>query len=118
MTLICQNQACGESFEGRPNRAYCSPSCKAAINNRRYIESDKYARELELMVRANRKILSKLYQVFGSETLDKSTIEKSRLNTGYRTSTSADGTHYFFLDFIIKWLSDEHCQILKMSDLQ
>ncbi len=115
MYSICNH--CGESFEGRPNRAYCSQRCKAAINNRRYTERDKEARAVELKVRANRNILSKLHQVFGNEVLPKATIEKSRLESGYKSGTSRDGTHLFFLDFVIKWLPSNDCQILKITEL-
>lgn len=107
----CHN--CGNLFEGRPNRAYCSPSCKSATNNRRYAKRDFNARKVELKVRANRNILSKLHQIFGDKPLPPMIIEESNLDTLYNSGASADATRFCFLDFAVQKLSNHNYQILK-----
>ena len=51
MTLNCDN--CGETFEGRPNRRFCSVRCRRAIElKRRYWDQAmKYASFWELEAR-------------------------------------------------------------------
>lgn len=117
MTLICQNQNCGEPFQGRPNRAYCSASCKAATNNRRYILRDKEIRDSELEIRANRNILSKLYQLLGDVPLPLSALSKSDFKFGVLSSIAAKGDHLFCHDFTLKLLPNQYFQILKTAEL-
>ena len=113
--MIIHCYYCGDPFEGRPNRAYCSQSCKSAINNRRYAERDNEARKVELKVRANRNILSQLYKLFGDKLLPSMVIEQSGLNTQFNSGTSADATVLAFLDFAVQKLSNHNYQIFKTT---
>jgi hypothetical protein len=110
-SIICQN--CGSLFYGRPNRAYCSPSCKSAANNRSYTERNTDARQTELKVRANRRILLDLYNVFQDEPFPITVIEKSKLDTDFNNGVSADGSVFIFLDVALKELPNKNCRILK-----
>jgi hypothetical protein len=113
MTLICQNQNCGEPFEGRPNREYCSPSCKSAVNNRSYNERNTDVRQAIAKIRANRKILLELHKVFQNEPFPTIVIEKSKLETNFNSGTSADGTAFIFLDIALKHLPNQSCKIIQ-----
>ena len=113
MANYCHN--CGDPFEGRPNRAYCSQSCKSATNNRRYAERDFNARKVELKVRANRNILSKLYQIFGENPLPTMVIDESNLDTQFNSGASEDASMFCFLDFAVRKLSNQNYQILKTT---
>ena len=111
MTNFCQN--CGDPFEGRPNRAYCSQSCKSAVNNRRYAERDQEARKVELKIRANRNILSQLHRIFGDKPLPRTVLEQSNLETRFNRGVAADGTRFCFLDFAVQGVTNHNYQILK-----
>jgi hypothetical protein len=113
MANYCHN--CGNLFEGRPNRAYCSQSCKSATNNRRYAERDFNARKVELKVRANRNTLFKLHQIFGDKPLPPMIIDESNLDTRFNSGASADAMMFCFLDFAVKKLSNQNYQILKTA---
>lgn len=111
MTIICHY--CGDPFEGRPNRVYCSTSCKSAINNQRYAERDYEAKKIERAIRANRSIVFKLYQLFGEQTLPLSIIEKTAIKTHFNSGAAMDGSLFCFLDFGLKMLPNNYYQILK-----
>ena len=113
MAHICQN--CGDHFQGRSNQLYCSPRCKSATNNHRYKERDVEARKVELKVRANRNILSKLYQVFEEKELPLVIVNQSSFDSRYKTSLSKDGRHSFFLDFALSNLPNGNFQITKFK---
>lgn len=113
MTKKCQN--CDQHFKGRPNQLYCSPCCKSAINNHRYRERDVNARNVELKVRANRNILSKLYEVFENKELPTAIVNQSNLDARYKTGVSKEGQSSFFLDFVLSKLSNGNFQITKFK---
>lgn len=110
-SIICQN--CGSLFYGRPNRAYCSPSCKSAANNRSYTERTKDVRQVELKNRTNRRILLDLYNIFQDEPFPIAVIEKSKLDTRFNNGVSDDGSAFIFLDVALKELPNKNCRILK-----
>lgn len=111
MQRICSH--CGDPFEGRPNRAYCSTSCKSAVNNQRYAARDGEARKVERVIRANRTILSKLYQLFGHQLLPEGLLAQSALNTSFNSGVAADGSRYCFLDYALLRCPNQFFQILK-----
>ena len=111
MIKFCKN--CGDPFEGRPNRAYCSQSCKSALNNRQYAERDHEARKVERKVRTKRNILSSLHRMFGDKPLPRTILELSDLDTRFCSGTSSNGSRFCFLDFAIDALPNHDYQILK-----
>jgi endogenous inhibitor of DNA gyrase (YacG/DUF329 family) len=115
MQLNCTH--CGKPFEGRPNRAYCSQRCKAAINNRRYVERDKQVRDSELKIRINRNILFKLHQLLGDVPIPLSALSKSAFEFGIFSGISRKGDYLFLHDLTLKQLPNENFQILKTAEL-
>lgn len=111
MTLTCHH--CHALFDGRPNRVYCSTSCKSATNNERYARRDYQARKVERAIRKNRGIVSKLYQLFDGQALSARVIEQTALNTAFNTGAAADGSLFCFLDFALQRLPSNHYQIIK-----
>ena len=108
---------CGRPFEGRPNRAYCSSSCKSAINNHRFAERDKETRASERKIRSNQNILAKLHELLGNVKLPEAALEKSSLDFEYKSGTSVDGQYIFFHSYVMKRLPNQHFQILKTAEL-
>ena len=82
----CEN--CGDPFEGRSNRVYCSQTCKSAINNSRIVERDKNVRFIDQKIRTNRRILMQLYNLYGDTQLPPFVIDMTPINkngtTAYR----------------------------------
>ena len=113
MTIICHY--CGDPFEGRPNRVYCSTSCKSAINNQRYAARDLEARKIERYVRANRNVLSKLYGLFGDTPLPLSLILRAKLDTRFYSGSTKEASRFNFLDFSLQMDVNKNYQIIKSS---
>ena len=113
--MITHCAYCGDQFDGRPNRVYCSSSCKSAINNQRYAARDLEARKIERSIRANRNILSKLYGLFGDTPLPPSIIRKTKLDTRFYIGVSISASLFSFLDFSLQLDASKNYQIIKIS---
>ena len=109
----CPN--CGNSFVGRANRAYCSSSCKSAINNSRVSERDKRANEVAKVVSNNRRILMQLYNVYGEIELPQIVIDKTSLNKVWHSWISPNGKKQIFLDMVLEHLPNSNFLIRKLK---
>ncbi len=109
----CPN--CGDSFLGRANRAYCSSSCKSAINNARIFERDKQANEVAKIVKNNRRILMQLHNVYGEIELPEIVIEKTALKRIWHSWVSPNGKKQIFLDMVLEHLSNNNFLIRKLK---
>ena len=111
--LTCKS--CDLIFEDRSNRIYCSQSCKSATNNTRVAERDKTARYVERQVKANRRVLMMLYNLYGDCPLPAFMIEKTSINKNWNNGVSPDGKQVLFLDYILKELPNNYFQIIKRN---
>jgi hypothetical protein len=109
----CPN--CGNSFVGRANRAYCSTSCKSAINNSRIFERDKQANNIANHVKTNRRILMQLYSIYGEIELPPIVIDKTPLNKVWHSWISANGKKQLFLDMVLEHLPNSNFLIHKLT---
>ena len=108
---ICPH--CGTSFEGRANRAYCSTSCKSAINNFRIAERDKTANDVAKIVKNNRRILMQLHNIYGEVELPAIVVSTTKLDKKWHSMISTDGKQIVFLDCVLKHLSNGNYIIYK-----
>ena len=110
----CPN--CKIEFTGRENQRYCSTRCKSAVNNARINERDKISKAIESKMRANRKILMMLEQVYGQQELPPIIIKNSCLNQTYKTglATNEIGEKtIFFYDYSLTYLVNKNYKISK-----
>lgn len=109
-------QWCGQRFEGRANKTYCSQNCKSAMNNGRVAERDRESLSIIQKLNENRRILRALHGVFGETELPESVIQKSGLNfqvnngRGTREVNSVQ-----ILDYIVRKLENTNYKILKTT---
>ena len=52
---------CGERLRGRSDKKFCSDQCRNSYNNRINRETNSYVRNIQGLLRRNRRILSELY---------------------------------------------------------
>lgn len=57
-TRTCQ--ACGTPVHGRTDKRFCSDQCRSTFNNHRNSEPNRYVREVNAVLRKNRRILDAL----------------------------------------------------------
>jgi hypothetical protein len=106
---------CGNSFYGRSNRTYCSQSCKSSINNFRVAKRDEDANRIAQMVKANRRILMNLHDIYGKIELPPIIVDNTRLDKKWHSWISSDGTQMAFLDFVLRRLPNHNYSIFKFE---
>ena len=107
---------CGNSFVGRSNRNYCSQSCKSSINNFRVAKRDENANAVARKVKANRRILMTLHNIYGGVELPSFVVEKTKLDVRWYSSMSDNRKQQVFLDFILHRLPNNNYLISKLSN--
>jgi hypothetical protein len=90
-------QECNETFTGRIDKKFCSDQCRNTYNNRLNSDSSNHVRNINNILRKNRRILQELNPV------DKAKVSKEKMltkgfNFSYYTNTliTAKGATYYF----------------------
>ena len=88
---------CGEDFQGRSDKKFCSDLCRNAFNNKQNSDSTNLVRNINNILRKNRRILQEL------NPSDKAKVHKNKLmdkgyNFGYVTNVyqTKNGNTYHF----------------------
>jgi predicted nucleic acid-binding Zn ribbon protein len=92
MKKVCAT--CGQAFEGRANKEYCSTACKSAVNNKRQAKKNSKVLEVEKILRRNRNILVKLYEVYREEPFTETQLKRLGLLPSFFTN-QIDSTIFF-----------------------
>jgi hypothetical protein len=88
---------CGESFKGRVDKKFCSDPCRNSYNNRAHSETNNYMRNVNIVLRKNRRILEELNPE-GKVKVAKEKLATKGFNFNYYTNTytAKNGNQYFF----------------------
>jgi len=88
---------CGEKLNGRSDKIYCSDHCRTTYYNRVNGDSSKLIRDVNRILRKNRRILSAL-NPDGKTKVHKKELEMQGFNFNYFTSTysTQKGNEYHF----------------------
>ncbi len=106
---------CGEPITGRIDKKFCSDLCRNAFNNKVNSDSTNYVRNINNILRKNRRILEDLLQG------DKTTLPKQKLidkgfNFKYITNqslTKNNHTYFFCYEFGFLPLENDLILIVK-----
>lgn len=92
---ICLN--CREEITGRVDKKFCSDYCRNNYNNLLNSDANKYVRNVNYILRKNRRILSKL-NPDGKISVHKNKITDKGFNFNFFTNTytTKTGKTYFF----------------------
>ncbi len=95
MTRNCPE--CGEKIMGRVDKKFCSDACRNAYNNRLNRDSYNLVRQINHVLRKNRRILEALTPE-GTTKVTKSKLTEQGFNFKYFTHiyTTKTGTVYYF----------------------
>jgi hypothetical protein len=88
---------CGEEITGRVDKRFCSDQCRNTYNNRQNSDSVNHVRNINNILRKNRRILMELNP--GEKTkVHRSKLIDKGFNFNYLTSTytTQKGSTYFF----------------------
>jgi len=89
--------ACGTALLGRIDKKFCSDQCRSTHNNRLNSESNKYVREINNVLRKNRRILDSL-NPGGKVKVSAACLKEKGFDFRYHTATSRsrDGGVFFY----------------------
>ena len=77
---------CGESFKGRADKKFCSDMCRNSHNNKLNSDTNNYVRNLNNILRRNRRILEEFTPVETAKATRNKLNEKG-FNFNYFTNT-------------------------------
>jgi predicted nucleic acid-binding Zn ribbon protein len=88
---------CGEVLKGRPDKKFCDDACRNAFNNQQNAESTNYMRNVNHLLRKNRRILMQL-NPSGKAKTTKMKLLEAGFNFEYFTSIyrTKEGKEYRF----------------------
>ena len=88
---------CGEEIKGRSDKKFCSDYCRNQYNNSLNRDENNYVRNINNILRKNRRILSELNPE-GKISVHKNKILEKGFNFNYFTNiyTTKTGKTYFF----------------------
>lgn len=88
---------CGDTFEGRIDKKFCSDQCRNTYNNRLNSNSNNYVRKVNYILRKNLRILTK-FNPNGKSKVTKAQLAREGFNFDYFTNiyqTKQGKTYYF-----------------------
>jgi predicted nucleic acid-binding Zn ribbon protein len=90
---------CGEPITGRMDKKFCSDMCRNNYNNRLNSEVTNYVRNVNNILRKNRRILSELIPQEGKINVHKDKLVNKGFNFNYFTHlyTTQKGSSYRFV---------------------
>ena len=95
MSKLCLN--CQAPIIGRSDKKYCDDACRSTYNNHKYEQQNTYMRNINRILRRNRKILETLNPK-GKIKLKLSKLQEAGFNFDYitHTYTTSKGAAYRF----------------------
>ena len=88
---------CGELFHGRADKKFCSDMCRNAYNNKLNSVSTAFVKNVNVILRKNRKIIEDLLPEETAKVSQQKLIDKG-FNFNYHTNitTTKTGKNYIF----------------------
>ena len=88
---------CGKAIQGRSDKKFCDDQCRNSYNNQLNSDSSNYVRNINNILRRNRRILEEL-NVSGKTNISKSKLQEHGFNFNYFTNllTTKPGKTYYF----------------------
>lgn len=92
-----QCDECNESFVGRADKRFCSDACRNAFNNKLNSDTNSYMRNVNNIIRKNRRILEAKF-TGGKNKVLRDTLLKEGFDFTYITNiyTTQKGSNYFY----------------------
>ena len=106
---------CGEKFNGREDKKFCSDGCRNAFNNKINKDSTNYMRNINNKLRKNYRILSEL-NVEGKTKTSRTKLMSKGFDFEFFTNilnTKTGNTYYFLYDQGYMALENEYYILVK-----
>jgi hypothetical protein len=88
---------CGTTIKGRVDKKFCSDQCRSAYNNRLNSDETSYVRNVNNILRKNRRVLMEL-NPDGKNRVSRDKLKAKGFDFQYFTSTytTKEGAQYFY----------------------
>ena len=88
---------CGEPFKGRIDKKFCSDTCRIAFNNRLNSDDTSYVRNVNNILRKNRRILMSMNPT-GKNKVSFQKLQSRGFDFNHFTSTykTREGSQYYY----------------------
>jgi hypothetical protein len=93
---------CEKTINGRSDKKFCNDGCRNSFNNRQNTASNQYVRNVNSLLRKNRKILQNLMPDNGKTSISEKTLKVLGFNFEYFThiyETKNGNTYKFCYEF-------------------
>jgi predicted nucleic acid-binding Zn ribbon protein len=89
---------CGDKILGRVDKRFCSDQCRNTYNNRLNSDASSTVRNINNILRKNRRVLQELNKQSGKTMVSKDTLLSNGFNLAYHTHsyTTKKGAVYVF----------------------
>ncbi len=111
-------QECGEEFEGRIDKKFCTDQCRNTFNNRQNKDSNQIVRNTNYILRKNRKILETL-NPNGMAKCSEIKLKQKGFNFNYFTSeyvTNNGNVYKYVYDYGYLKLEDGNFTLVKKKE--
>ncbi|PLX00786.1 MAG: hypothetical protein C0594_15270 [Marinilabiliales bacterium] len=109
---------CGDSFTGRADKKFCSDQCRNTFNNKLNSDTNNYVRNINNILRKNRRILDGLTPN-GKSKVKRTKLESMGFNFNYHThiyTTKKGSVYYFCYEFGYLPIEDDYFALVKRED--
>lgn len=109
---------CGEIIKGRSDKKFCSDLCRNAFNNRLNSDTNNYVRNINNVLRKNRRIMEELLTGETTKLLKQKLIDKG-FNFNFYTNlntTKTNNTYYFCYEYGYLFLENDFVLLVKRKE--
>ncbi len=106
---------CGDSIQGRMDKKFCSDQCRSSYNNRLNSDSTNFMRNINNILRKNRRILASL-NPNGKTKISKEELDSQGFRFSYYTNeyiTKSGNVYHFCYDQGIMKLDNDKFAIVQ-----
>lgn len=108
--------ACNEPLVGRSDKKFCDDQCRNDYNNKLNSDENNFMRNVNNILRKNRKILQALCPNGKSSVLPKSKLISKGLNFEYYTNvlnTKTGATYYYCYEYGYKFVENDEVMVVE-----
>lgn len=105
---------CGEPIKGRPDKRFCSDQCRSAFHNKQNSDSTNFIRNINNILRKNRRILEEL-NPRGKAKVHRDTLLEKGFKFSYFTNqyrTKSGNVYHFVYDHGYLYLDDDYIALV------
>lgn len=109
---------CGEPLVGRRDKKFCSDLCRNNYNNRLNRDTTNLVRNINNILRRNRRMLASLVADGKTKTITKQKLADKGFNFNYFTHNliTKKGTYFFVYEYGYIYLEDDFLMLVKSDN--